>query len=90
MPDEGTFNHICLRANYLAYCQKNFHLSRHPSLIGNGWGIVHGKCRPVRNVLPALPTSLPSQSVQSDEGSNDSDDIDDCSEADSTESENDD
>ena len=28
MPDKDTLNHICLRANYLAYCQKNFHLSR--------------------------------------------------------------
>ena len=90
IPDEDTLNHICLRANYLAYCQKNFHLSRHPSPTGNGWGIIDGKCRPVRNTLPALPATLPSQSAHSDEDSSDSDDIDDCSETDSTESENDD
>ena len=66
IPDKDTLNHICLRANYLAYCQKNFHLSHHPSPIGNDWGIIDGKCRPVRNVLPALPASLPSRSAQSD------------------------
>ena len=83
-------NHICLHANYLAYYQKNFHLSRHPSPIGNGWGIIDGKCRPVRNVLSALPASLPSKSAQSDEDSSDIDDNDDCSETDSIESEYDD
>ena len=36
MPDEDTLNHICLRANYLAYRQKNFYLSRHPPPIRNG------------------------------------------------------
>ena len=36
MPDEDTLNHICLRANYLAHCQENFHLSRHLSPNGNG------------------------------------------------------
>ena len=44
---------------------------------------------PVRNFLPALPTSLRCQSAQSDEGS--SDDIDDdIDETNSAESENDD
>ena len=42
MPDDDTLNHICYRANYLAYCQKNFQLSHHPSPIGNGWGIIDG------------------------------------------------
>ena len=78
-----------LRGNYLAYCQKNFELSHHPSPIGNGWEIINAKCRPVRNVSPALSASLPSKSTQSDKDSSDSDDIDDCSETDSTESEND-
>ena len=90
MPDEDTLNHICLRANYLAYCQNNFQLSRRSSPIGNSWGINDGKCRLVRQVLPAFPASLPSQSAQSDEDSSDSDDIDDCSKTDSAESENDD
>ena len=36
MPNENTLNHICLRANHLAYCQKNFQLSRHLSPNGNG------------------------------------------------------
>ena len=78
MPDDDTLNHICYRANYLAYCQKNFQLSRHPSPIGNGWGIIDGKCRPVRNVYPALPSDLPSQTELSDDENSDSD-IDDCS-----------
>ena len=60
MSDEDTSNYICLCANYLAYCQKKFQLSRHPSPIGNGWGIIDGKCQSVKNVLPALPASLPS------------------------------
>ena len=87
MTDEDILNHICLRGNYLAYCQKNFELSHHPSPIGNGSGIINGKCLPVRNVSPALSASLPSKSTHKD--SSDSD-IDDCSETDSTESENDD
>ena len=57
--------------------------------IGYGWGIIDGKCCPMRNALPELPASLPSQSAQSDEDSSDSDDIEDCSETDSTKSEND-
>ena len=40
LPDEDTLNHIYLCANYLAYFQKNFQLSRHPSPIENGWGII--------------------------------------------------
>ena len=58
MPDDDTLNHICVRANYLAYCQKNFHLDRHPSPIGNGWEIMNSKCRPVRYLLPPLPPNL--------------------------------
>ena len=58
MPDEDTLCHICVRANYLSYCQKKYQLSVHPSPIGSGWGIVDGKCRPVRNRLPALPLDL--------------------------------
>lgn len=86
MPDDDTLDHICLRANYLAYCQKNFQLSRHPSPIGNGWGIINGKCRPLRNIIPALPADLPSQRVLSDDESSESD-IDECSGTDSSESE---
>ena len=33
MPDEDTLNHISLRANYLAYCQKKF--SPQPSSLSN-------------------------------------------------------
>ena len=50
MPNEDILNHICLRANYPAYCQKNFQLSRHLSPIGNDWGTIAGKCLPVRNL----------------------------------------
>ena len=88
--DEDTLNHMCLCANHLAHCQKNFQLSRHPSTIGNSLGIIDGKCCPVRRVLPAVSASLPSQSAQSDEYSSDSDNIDDCSETCSTESQKDD
>ena len=88
--DEDTLNHMCLCANHLAHCQKNFQLSRHPSTIGNSLGIIDGKFCSVRRVLPAVLASLPSQSAQSDEYSNYCDNIDDCSEAYSTESENDD
>ena len=77
MLDQDTLNHISLCANYLAYCQKSFQFSRHPSPIVNGWKIIDTKCCPVRNVLYVLPDS-------------DTDDIDDCSQTESTESENDD
>ena len=91
MPDKDTLNHICLRANYLAYCQKNFHLSRHPSPIGNGWGIIDGKCRPVRNVyLHCQPVYHHGVHRVIKTAVIVSEDIDDCSETDSTESENDD
>ena len=58
MPDEDTLNYICVRANYLSYCQRNYRLKSHPSPIGNGWTIVEGRCRPVRNSLPELPVDL--------------------------------
>ena len=58
MPDDDTLTHICTRANYLSYCQRNYQLSCHPAPIGNGWQIIEGKCRPVRNLLPALPVYL--------------------------------
>ena len=55
--------------------------------MGNAEEIFDGKWLPVRNVLPASPASLLSQS---DEDNSDSDDIDDCSKKDLTEYENDD
>ena len=58
MPDDDTLQHICTRANYLSYCQRNYQLNCHPSPIGNGWHIIEGKCRPVRHLLPALPVDL--------------------------------
>lgn len=58
MPDEDTLNYICVRANYLSYCQRNYRLKSHPSPIGNGWTIVEGRYRPVRNSLPELPVDL--------------------------------
>ena len=58
MPDEDTLNHICARANYLSYCQKNFKLMQHPSPIGHGWEIINSKCRPVRYTLPPLPAEI--------------------------------
>lgn len=88
MPDEDTLNHICSRANYLSYCQKNFQLSCHPSPIGNGWGLIDGKCRPLRNILPALPSDLPPQTALSDNENSDSD-SNECSGTGSSESEDD-
>ena len=85
MPDDDTLNQICYRANYLAYCQKNFQLSRHPSPIGNGWKIIDGKCRPLRNVvLSALPSGFRFQSAMGDDELSD-DDIVKCSGTDSSE-----
>ena len=55
--------------------------------MGNAERIFDGKWLPVRNVLPASPASLLSQS---DEDNSDGDDVDDCSKKDLTEYENDD
>ena len=72
-PDKDTLTHHFKRVNYLAYCQMNFILTEHPSPIGNGWQIVNGKCRPVRNTLPALPDQL-NPHYYTDEDSSDSSD----------------
>ena len=84
MPDDDTLNTICYCANYLAYFQKNFQLNRHPSPIGNGWEIIDGKCRPARNVLPALPSGFRLQTAMNDDENTDYD-IDECSGTDSSE-----
>ena len=83
--DEDKLNYICLRANYLAYCQKNFQLSCHFSPVGNVWGIMDGKFLPMRNILRALPASFSFHISQNYEDNSESDDIDHCS---GTESEN--
>ena len=40
----------------------------HPP-IGNGWGIINGKCRPLRSSLPALPMNLSCESASITENS---------------------
>ena len=75
VPDEDTLELVCKRANYLSYCQKKFYMKVHPSPIGNGWGIINGKCRPVRNCLPALPINTISEHYNSS-GSSESEDSD--------------
>lgn len=52
-PNADSLCQHCLRANYLAY------LVRHPSPLGHGWELVGGRCRPVHQTRPALPTHLP-------------------------------
>ena len=62
-PDFDTLNFHLIRTNYLAYCQINFRLLEHPSPIGCGWEIRGGRCRPVRNSMPAMPRQLVEHSV---------------------------
>ena len=62
MPGDDTLTHICTRANYLSFCQRNYQQCCHPSPIGNGWHIVQGKFRPVRNLKSALPVNLARES----------------------------
>ena len=76
VPDEDTLEHICIRANYLSYCQKQYQLKSHPSPIGNGWEIINGKCRPVRHSIPALPENLCQQDFSSDTQSSSEDESD--------------
>ena len=61
---------------YMTYCLKHYELKKHPSPIGNGWELVHGKCRAVRYALFALPERPPMHNNQSDTDSCESD-IDD-------------
>ena len=84
MPDDDTVNQICYLANYLAYCQKNVKLSRHPSPVGNGWQIIDRKCRPIRNVLPPSQSGFRFQTAMSGDEKCD-DDIVECSGTDSSE-----
>ena len=57
-PDDGTLDNYCERANYLSYTQLHPEVYNDPSPIGHGWMLVDGRCRPVRNRLPALPNNL--------------------------------
>ena len=45
----------------------------HPSPFGHGWMLVDGRCRPVRNRLPALPNNLKQPVVDIDGFSSSSD-----------------
>ena len=58
MPDKDTLDHICVRANYLPYCQKYFQLINYTVAIGNGWAFINGKCHQVRNRPPVLPVNI--------------------------------
>ena len=78
MPGNDTLEHICMQTNYLAYCQKNFNMTHHPSPIGNGWAMVNGRCHPIRNSIPALPDNISSGLISStDESSEESGSEDD-------------
>ena len=67
MPDDDTLAHICTRVKYLSYCQRNYHLRCHPFPTRNGWHIIQGKCRPVRNLLSVLPVDLAHESQREHE-----------------------
>jgi hypothetical protein len=54
-PDSNTLDFHVERTNYITYCQLHYSLLEHLSPIGHGWGIMNGKCRPVRHTLSPLP-----------------------------------
>lgn len=57
-PDNDSLTHFCQRSNYLAYIQLHSEMKDHPSSIGHGWRLVHGRCRQMRFTQPALPEHL--------------------------------
>ena len=60
----------CLKQHILAYIQRHPELRDHPSPVGYGWTLVHGRCRPVRHTQQALPTELHTPSpLQAGDGS---------------------
>ena len=90
VPDDDTLRHICIRANYLSYCQKHFQLKDHPQPFGHGWELINGKCRPIRYTSPALPSDISSgsscnssESESSDTESSGSSDLSDSESSDS-------
>ncbi|KAG0720810.1 hypothetical protein GWK47_047693 [Chionoecetes opilio] len=70
-PDADSLRQHCLRANYLAYLVRQPSSKHHPALIGHGWELVDGRCRPVRHTQPVLskylPASSPSEASEEDE-----------------------
>ena len=82
-PDHDSLEIHCIRANYLAYIQRHFDMTHHPSPLGHGWQLVDGRCRPVRYTQPSLPSEL-SNTVDDDSNSdNTSDESDVDSDSDS-------
>ena len=71
--DDGTLDHHCERANYLSYIQLRPEVYNYPSPIGQGWMLVDGRCRPVRNKLSALPNNVKQPVVDIDGFSSSSD-----------------
>ena len=61
-----------MRANYLAYLQRHPEEMTHPSLIGHGWELVNGCCKPVRHMPLPLPVSLPNEHGEELENNSDS------------------
>ena len=47
-PDNDSLNLHIMRANYLAYIQRNAELRNHSSPIGHGWEMMNGHWGPVR------------------------------------------
>ena len=66
-PDEDSLTHYIRRANYLAYIQLNYQLRQHPSLVGNGWELINGKCYAERHMKPNLPTEVIIDQEESEE-----------------------
>ena len=81
-PDEDSLVHQITRGNYLAYIQRNYALSRHPTAIGNGWKLVNGRCYAVRHTKPNMPREITIDTVASDESDVDSTDLSSSEESD--------
>ena len=73
-PDEDWLVYHITRGNHLAYIQRNYSLSRHPTAIGNGWKL-NGRCYAVRHSKPNMSKEMKIDPVTSDEGDIDSTDL---------------
>ena len=57
LPNSDSLQQHLIRANYLAFLLRHFHLKRHSSPIGQGWHVVDGLCLTARSTQPPLPLS---------------------------------
>ena len=58
-PHNDSLNLHIRHAIYLAYIQRHPELRNHTSLIGRGWEMINGHCRPVHYIKVAFPAELP-------------------------------